>query len=357
MRTDFDFPLSDGTVMKSYAWGAPALGTAGDSGDIGAGNTIDKADASYKAPDTAAAPPADSHTASPTTAAALPKAVLLIIHGSLEHALRYEPFAEFIASKGFAVYSADLRGHGRTIRSEKELNYFTDGPNGWNLVLDDLQAFSARIRETYPKTPLFVLGHSMGSFLARCLAVRTGKDMAGLILSGTGGAPAALLRGGLALAALSMALGIRKKRNPFLHKLVYGTLNNAIENPQTPSDFISRDPETVRAYLADPLSGETATTEYIFEMIKGFLLAMKRSTYRATPKNLPILMFSGEKDPVAGPKGDAAVLKDAHQAYAQAGIGDLTLKIYPEARHEMLNEINRAEVYADVLEWMEKHIS
>ena len=329
MRTDFDFPLTDRTIMKSYAWGAPTF--------------------------TAMAQAAES--AANTTAPTTPKAVLLIIHGSLEHALRYEPFAEFIASKGLAVYSCDLRGHGRTIRNDSELNYFTDGPNGWNLVLEDLIAFNKQIRETYPKTPLFVLGHSMGSFLARCLAVRTGKDIQGLILSGTGGAPAPLLRGGLALAALSMALGIRKKRNRFLHKLVYGTLNNAIENPQTPSDFISRDHETVRAYLADPLSGETATTEYIFEMIKGFLLAMKRSTYRATPKNLPILLFSGEKDPVAGPKGDSAVLKAAHQAYAQAGISDLTLKIYPEARHEMLNEINRAEVYADVLEWMEKHIS
>ena len=320
MRTDFDFDLSDGTVMKSYAWGAPALVPAAGSGKA-------------------------------------PKAVLLIIHGSLEHALRYEDFAEFLADKGIAVYSADLRGHGRTIRSDAELNYFTDGPNGWRLVLDDQSAFFSHIREAHPNRPVFVLGHSMGSFLARCLAARIGGGMAGLVLSGTGGAPAPLLRGGQALAGLSMALGLRRKPNPFLHRLVYGTLNDAIENPQTPSDFISRDPETVRAYIADPLSGGTATTEYIFEMLRGFLMAMKTSTYRNTPKDLPILLFSGEKDPVAGPKGDAAVLKAAHRAYAKAGIADLTLKIYPEARHEMLNETNRAEVYADVLSWLEERLA
>lgn len=336
MRTDFDFAFSDGTVMKCYAWGGPAL-------------------ASNETADNAAA--VDTQAQKPGASPAPPKAILHIIHGSLEHALRYENFAEFLADKNIAVYSSDLRGHGRTIRTEAELNYFTDGPNGWRLILDDLTAFNACIRKTHPDLPVFVLGHSMGSFLARNLGASIGENLAGLILSGTGGAQPLILRGGLALAGLSMALGIRKKRNPFLHKLVYGTLNNAIENPQTPSDFISRNPEVVRAYLADPLSGETATTEYIFEMIKGFLLAMKPSTFRATPKKLPILMISGEKDPVAGPKGDAAVLKAAHQAYAKTGIADLTLKIYPEARHEMLNEINKADVYTDILNWMKKHLT
>ena len=314
MREDFDFTAKEGLVVKCFKW---------------------RADNPKSRPE---------------------KAAVQIVHGSLEHALRYEHAAGFLTARGFVVYACDIRGHGRSVPPGAQPNIFAQGPDGWNLSLEDVSALTDRIRRDCPHLPLFLLGHSMGSFLVRILGARRGGDYAGLLLSGTGGGNPLLIRMGLAIAGVSSLLGFRKKKNYLLHNMMYGPLNRVVKNPKTPWDFISRDTEVVKAYTEDPRCGGTATTEYIGEFLKGIITAAESRTYQNTPGELPILIFSGEDDMVAGPRGDAGEIKAVRDKYRRAGSRDLTLVIYPETRHEMFNEPNREKVMADVLSWMEARI-
>ena len=312
MRNDFYFTAKDGVVVRCYKWGT------------GHGERA--------------------------------KGVVQIVHGSLEHALRYEHVAGFLAANGFWVYACDIRGHGRSAPTIAELNRFSHRPNGWRLALADLSRLTDRIRSDLPEMPLFLLGHSMGSFLTRKLAAERGNDYAGLLLSGTGGGNPLLIRLGLFIAGAGVLVGLRNKKNPLLHAMLYGRMNKAVENPETSSDFISRDPGVVKAYIDDPYSGGMSTTEYIREILRGILLAAKRSAYKETPAGLPILIFSGEVDFAAGPKGDSAEIRAVRDNYKKAGVSDVTLTIYPGNRHETLNELNKDRVMADILAWMEARI-
>ena len=278
--------------------------------------------------------------------------IVQIVHGSLEHAGRYRDVAQAFAAAGVSVYACDLRGHGRTAPTRDDLNYFSDGPHGFDRAVEDIYTLTDSIRASHPGRPIVLLGHSMGSFLARLVAARRPEAIAGLILSGTGDGNPLLLRFARLAARVTMAVKGRKTRSPALHQLVYGRLNQVIEAPRTASDFISRDELVVDAYVADPLSGGTVSPEYVYEMVGGMLAMMEPATYRATPPSLPILVFSGEKDPVAGAGGDAADVTRTVERYRAAGVRDLTLTLYPDGRHEMLNELNRDEVYRDVIEWI-----
>ena len=314
MRSDFDLKAADGLMIRCSRWDIPGGGNA--------------------------------------------RGAVQIIHGSLEHSLRWAHTAEALNAEGFIVYSCDIRGHGRSLPpGDNGLYRFSERRGGWELALSDLSSLTDRIGKECADLPLFLLGHSMGSFLARALAAERGGDYAGLLLSGTGGGSPLLIRIGLIIAGASLLLGFRNRRNFLLHSMVFGPLNRAVENPKTPSDFISRDPAVVQAYIDDPLCGGTAKTEYIREMLRGVLLAIRKSTYRRTPDGLPILIFSGRIDRLAGARGDCAEIKAARDNYRRAGSRDLTLTTYPETRHETLNEPNRKQVLADLVAWMGARIA
>lgn len=312
MRSEFDLQSDDGSITRCFRWDAPKTGRM--------------------------------------------RGVIQIIHGSLEHAMRYERTAEEFNNAGFIVYSCDIRGHGPGAAATGALYRFSKRGKGWELALADLSALTDRIRRECPDLPLFLLGHSMGSFLARALAAERGGDYVGLLLSGTGGGNPFLIRIGLLIAGISVLLGFRDRKNTLLHSMIFGPLNRAVENPNTASDFISRDPEVVQAYIDDPFCGGTAKTEYMREMLRGVLLAAGKSTFTRTPSKLPILIFSGEIDRLAGSKGDAAEIKAVRDKYRRAGGGDVTLAVYPETRHETLNEPNRDQVLADLTAWMKARI-
>lgn len=284
-----------------------------------------------------------------------PLVTLQVVHGSLEHALRYEPFAQQLCDRGVAVYAHDLRGHGRTAPRESDLAYFSDGPDGWRRTLTDVAALAQHIDRMHPTAKRVMLGHSMGSFLARSHAP-TDPKLRGVILSGAGGGRPLLLAVGTALAWATMLLRGRRRRSRLLHRMLYGTLNDQIENASTPHDYLSRDTQVVQAYIDDPLCGLRSTSEYIYQFARGIALAQRRSTYRTTPPDLPILFISGEYDPVAGPGGKQAALRHVYDRYRAAGVREVALNIYPGARHEVLNETNRLQVYDDVIDWMLKQV-
>ncbi len=283
-----------------------------------------------------------------------PRAVLQIAHGSVEHAGRYEHFAAFLVGHGFAVCANDHRGHGRTAGSVENLSYFSDRDDGWDLVVEEMHRLTLHIKAAHPGRPVFLLGHSMGSLLAREYNVRYGGEIDGVLLSGTAGGPALLVKTAKLLARCMMRIPGRRRPSPFLHGLLYGGLNRKIKDTKTDFDFLSRDETEVRKYIDDPFCGHTITPEYAYQLASGMDRLYKPESFSRVPDDLPVLFFSGENDPVGGKKGKD--VETAYRNYLKAGVKDVTLKLYPGARHELINEINREEVYNDVLDWMNARV-
>ncbi len=282
-----------------------------------------------------------------------PKAVLQIAHGAVEHALRYDAFARFLAERGFVVYAEDHLGHGKTAGSAEKVGHYSDNDGAFLKIVEDMRAVEALMRKEHPGLPVFLFGHSMGSLLSRIYASKYGDGLSGLALTGTGHVAPMLIGVVQTLARREMKKFGYNHRSPFLHSLVFGTLNRPFKG-ETGSEFISADPEVVKAYVADPYCGNTVTSEFAYELLEGTKLAAQKATFDNTPKGLPVFIGAGEFDTMGGTKL-AAVKKDAAD-YEKAGVKDLTFKIYPGMRHEVLNEQGKQQVWDDIAGWLEKHI-
>ncbi len=283
-----------------------------------------------------------------------PKAAFQLTHGLIEHAMRYAHFAERLTREGFVVYSMDLRGHGKTAAESAFPDLFSKQSQGWDLAVDDLQKLTKRIQQDHPGIPIYLFGHSMGSFLVRDAISVHGDAYQGVLLSGTGSASPFLIYLGLVIANLLTLTG-RGRRSKLLHYLSFGNLNDQMENPRTEYDFLTRDSAIVDAYIADPWCGKTISVDFGVQLVTGLLKNNRSSAYQNTPEELPIYLFSGGDDPVSGE--DSGFLHDVARSYKDAGVKDVTLKIYPGARHEILNEINREDVMDDVVDWLNKHLN
>lgn len=280
------------------------------------------------------------------------RGVVQIEHGVSEYIRRYDDFMQCLASRGFVAVGDDHLGHGRTARDETELGYF--GPeNGWSMVVGDVHRLHNKLREEYPGVPMFLFGHSMGSFIVRTYAILNGGDMDGLIVCGTGNQATPLVMAGKAAAKLEMRRHGPAYRSQKLNDLIFGAYNVKFGATRTPNDWLCRDEAIVDAYTADPLCGGVPTVGLIYEMMRGIAFVSKGKNVARVPENLPVFLISGADDPV-GEQG-RGVMK-AYRLYLDAGLKDVALKLYPEGRHEILNELNKQEVYEDVLEWLEKHM-
>jgi alpha-beta hydrolase superfamily lysophospholipase len=280
------------------------------------------------------------------------KGVVQIAHGMAEHAKRYDRFAEALTKAVYAVYANDHRGHGKTAGAQERAGYFAD-ENGWAKVVEDMHTLTGIIKKECPKKPLFLFGHSMGSFLSRHYAMLYAGELAGLILSGTGGDPGALGKIGLFIASIEAKLKGKKAKSEMMTKLSFGAFNSAFKPNRTDYDWLSRDNAEVDKYVNDAWCGRVFTTGFFCDMLGGIGYINKKENIANIPKSLPIYLFSGAKDPVGtNTKG----VTQAYKALKDAGVGDLNLKFYDDGRHEMLNEINRDEVFKDVITWLNKHV-
>ncbi|MBN1470229.1 MAG: lysophospholipase [Syntrophaceae bacterium] len=279
------------------------------------------------------------------------KGLIQIAHGMAEHAARYERFAEALTKAGYAVYANDHRGHGKTADSLNNLGYFAD-ENGWEKVVDDMHTLTGIIKKENPNKPFFLFGHSMGSFLARHYSMLYGNELSGLILSGTGGDPGAIGKIGLFIAKMDAKIHDRKAKSNIMNKLSFGAFNNTFQPNRTDYDWLSRDNSEVDKYINDPWCGAVFTAGFFCDMLRGIGYINRKENITRIPKNLPVYIFSGAKDPVGG---NTKGVKQVYNALKNAGIGDVTLKFYEDGRHEMLNEINREEVFRDVIGWLNKH--
>lgn len=278
----------------------------------------------------------------------IPVGAVQIAHGIAEHIERYDDFARFLAGNGFICVGNDHIGHGKTAADSSALGYFGEG-GGWKIACADMRRLTEIEKEKYPGVPYVLFGHSMGSFLTRTYIInwRTGLDA--VVLSGTGQQSAAIVKAGKLLAEHEVRKHGAAYKSELLDKMAFGSYNDGIAHPHTAYDWLSRDEEQVDKYAADEFCGFMATAGLFREMMSGIEFISRRKNVSRMKKDLPVYFFSGDSDPV-GEMG-RGVMK-AYRSFVSAGMTDVTLKLYPGGRHEMLNELNREQVYSDVLSWI-----
>lgn len=278
------------------------------------------------------------------------RGIVQILHGMAEHAARYDALAADLAEAGYVVVTHDQRGHGRT--APHSLGHLADR-DGWSLLVEDALQVGVAARAAHPDLPLVLLGHSMGSLVARTLVLRHSHAVDGLILSGTVANPGHVQR--LAAKALALALGRvfgGSQPSPIMDKLVNGGFNKQFAPARTEFDWLSRDARAVDEYVADPASGFICSNRFYADLFTGLGMAVDRSRISGVRPDLPILLLSGDEDPV-GNNGDGVV--KVARSYRRAGLRDVTTCLYKGGRHEMFNELGRDEVVVDLLAWLNSH--
>ena len=276
-----------------------------------------------------------------------PKGIVQIIHGVAEYVARYDSFAHWMNSHGYIVVGEDHPGHGRTA-GRSGLGYM-DG--GWMNTVSGVHRLYEKIHREYPELPYYMLGHSMGSFLLRTYLFTYHTPLHGAIISGTGWQPAVILPIGLSVCKEeAIRLGERSVSS-LMESMMFGGYNKAFAPNRTTHDWLSTDNAVVDQYIADPLSGFPTTIQLDTQMLKGIQMIQNKQNLSRMQKDLPVYFFSGEQDPV-GNMGKG-VLKCV-KAFQDAGMKNVSYKLYPNVRHEALNEIGKEQVYEDIRSWLER---
>lgn len=263
-----------------------------------------------------------------------PVGVVQIAHGLAEHGARYDRFAQQLNAAGFVVHAVDHRGHGRTAAGR--LGDF--GAAGFSGLIADVAQYGSLLRPQHGSLPVFLFAHSMGSFAAQAALLDHASTWAGAILSGSTALDA--LAAAMANAPADAPSGLAAFNAGFEHRTGY--------------EWLSRDDAEVDAYVADPWCGWEVPGDVIPSLFAPAARLADPALLAGIRSDLPILIASGDADPLAG---GGALIELLGQRYRDAGIADVTVKLYPAARHEILNETNRDEVTADIVAWLHAHAS
>ena len=278
--------------------------------------------------------------------------VVQIAHGVAEYGMRYEAFAKFLCHYGFVVTAHDHLGHGQSRIPGAPLVYFGE-KGGWNYAVEDMHTLRLQLQKVWPQAPHFLFGHSMGSFLTRTYLVRHPGNVKGAILCGTGHPSVWTIAGGKILTAREVrrlgAQGFSEKAN----RLAFGAYNKPFAPNRTDYDWLSADEANVDAYIADPLCGAPATIGLMRDLMDGLDFFTDQHAIDRMDRRLAAFFISGDKDPV-GEMGKG--VERAAAAFRKAGLTDVTVKLYHDLRHEILNEKTRRFVYQDILDWLEARL-
>lgn len=280
------------------------------------------------------------------------KGIVQIVHGMCEYVDRYDRFAYFLCNHDLLVVGHDHLGHGKSVLNEEELGYFHEG-DGSSYLIDDIHQLQMLVKEKYKNLPYFMLGHSMGSFLAREYLMLYGKELKGCIIMGTGTTPNNALNFGMNLIKAMAKVRGWSHRSDFVANLAMGSYNNSFKPNRTPYDWLTRNEEIVDRYAEDPLDNYTMTIEGFYTMMCIIKYIQSPKHIRQLPKNVPLLIVSGAKDPV-GDFGHGPL--EVYIAYRKHGVKDIQMKLYPGARHEILNELDHEVTDHDLLFWIEKRL-
>ena len=277
--------------------------------------------------------------------------IVQISHGMIDHIGRYRELIGFLTNIGYVVAGNHHLGHGKTAADADGLGFFAD-KGGVDLLIEDLHEMNRYLRREFPTLPLILLGHSMGSFLARLYAVRYPHTLKGLVIHGTAGSNPAVGPGRL-MASLVMLFKGKKHRSKLLTALSVGPYAKSFK-ADGPDGWLTRELEMVSDRQTDPYTAFAFTASAYRDLFEMLGASNKKEWYRAYPKHLSTLVMSGDDDPVgAFGKGPRQVYKNL----LIAGCDDVTLKMYEGARHELFNESNRMEIFADLSAWLETTVN
>ena len=278
--------------------------------------------------------------------------ILQIVHGMAEYIERYEELAQFLGEKGILVTGDDHLGHGKSVEPGGTYGYFCEQDPA-TVVVRDVHRLKKMTQEDYPGIPYVILGHSMGSFILRNYLFRYGTGIEGAIICGTGSQPQILVKFCKILAALQgMFLG-DKHVAKLIDSLAFGSYNNRIPDVKTSSDWLCTDDQIVESYVKDELCGFTFTVNGFRTLFELLNRLNKMENVSRMPKDLPVYFIAGEMDPV-GNYGKG--VRKAYEDFKKAGMERLSLKLYPEGRHELLNEKNKKQVYEELYLWIMERI-
>ena len=284
--------------------------------------------------------------------AGTPRAMVQISHGMCEYFGRYEAFANFLAEQGFLVFGHDHLGHGHSAPTPEDLG-FTNPGGGANCLVEDVFLLSQKMKEEHPALPLILFGHSMGSFIAREVLARHGDFYHAAVICGTGG-PDTPAAAGKLLASLIMKCKSERHRSPLLKSIAFSGYNKRIEKGCDPNAWLTRDASVVERYNADPFCAYVFTTRAFHDLFTLVDWVSKKDHAGRLPKGLPLLVVSGKEDPV-GAWGRG--VEKVWERFRTAGMTDVTLKLWPKMRHEILNELEKEQVWSDLLQWMEQKLA
>ena len=278
------------------------------------------------------------------------RGVLQICHGMVEYIDRYDEFAGYLNERGWMVVGHDHLGHGKSVTSETELGYFGH-PDGNQYVIADIHALRKQTQTENPGVPYFMLGHSMGSFLLRQYLEMHGNGLKGAIIMGTGTQPGIVLKLGKIICKTIAVFRGWHYRSTFVDNMAFGGYNKKFEPARTKNDWLTKDTTIVERYCQDPLCTFQFTVNAYYQMFRGIEYAQIHVDQ--LPKKLPLLLTAGAQDPV-GNFGKS--VSELYEIYQKAGIQDVSLKLYENDRHEILNETDRQDVYGDIAVWLERHL-
>lgn len=278
------------------------------------------------------------------------KGILQISHGMVEFIERYEEFAEYMTKKGFLVTGNDHLGHGDSVRSKEQYGFFNE-KNGNAVLLLDLYQLQRKTKELYPNVPYFLLGHSMGSFLARQYLCLYGKELDGAIIMGTGYHSRFEAKLGMRLTKMIAAIKGWGYRSKFVNALAFGSYNRKFKPGRTDKDWLTKDEKIVDDYIKDERCQFLFTLNGYYNLFFSLAKLSNKDYIQKMSKNLPVLFVSGEDDPVGNfGKG----VKKVVDTFKENGMKRVSCKMYPNDRHEILNELDRKKIYQDLYEWIQK---
>ncbi len=284
------------------------------------------------------------------------KGVLQLCHGMVEHIGRYADFAEYMAGKGFFVVGHDHLGHGESIRSPEYYGYFAS-KHGSDVLVEDMHQVRMIAQQEHPDVPYFILGHSMGSFLLRKYLSKHGEGLSGALIMGTGTQPDSLMRVGKGVCRVLSVFQGWKHQSKFVNNLVFSGGSKHFEEEAKEDggsdSWLTKDVELAERYGKDPKCQFCFTLNGFYNLFETVYYINQPENVDAIPKGLPIIFLSGEEDPV-GNYGKG--VEEAARIYKEAGIRDVSVKIYPGDRHEILNELDREDVYRDIFSWIQAHM-
>ena len=280
------------------------------------------------------------------------KAILQISHGMVEFIDRYDDFAKYLTNKGILVAGNDHLGHGGSVTSEDNWGYFHED-EGYKKVLEDLHTVTKITKEKYPNKPYFLLGHSMGSFYARRYLFTYGEELDGAIIMGSAWQEKITVKTGKFLCKVISAFKGSKYRSKFINNMVLGPYNKKWEPSKTHNDWLTKDEKIVEWYSNEPKCSFIFTLNGFYNLFSVLDDVCDKNNIAKVRKDLPVLFMAGQDDPVGNyGKGVTKV----YNTFKEVGIKDVSIKLYPNDRHEILNETDKDVVYEDLYNFIDKHI-